>query len=938
MSTPILVPPGHDIIEEIVKRLTPEERDYSGTLIVFPGIRPGHYVRKKIGSVTGSGYIPPHIMSMDEFVDYIYENELPVTGRKIDSLDAAAILFDIHRSIPTPVGGERFNRVDDFLPLAMNIFKELEEFCIADIHSERLREIFSGYDTGQIGALETYYTKFYNTVAERKYSTRSVRYRETARAIHDIPLKNFTYAIFAGFFVLTKSERDIFQNLIARENTLIIFQDGRGIQEHLNELKIKPEKIEGDSTVPFVRFHKSPDTHGQVFALSELIKNLLEENIVLDENNVIVMPAAETLFPLIQHTLPLIPDYDYNISLGYPAARSTLHGFLTGIMDVILSREDALYYAHDYLRFVLHPYTKNIVLNGSSEPSRILFHAIEDHFSGNPNLSYFEPGDIESDATLFENIEARASGAGYSLSAKDFQEHLIMIHDNTIRAVENASSIGDFAKKLIDIVVFINEHSTARQHPLFNHFSGHLIESLSTLQNSLLSGLSFGESEGYFSFYNHFIEQIQIPFAGTPLIGLQVLGFLETRSLKFDRVFLLDANDDVISGMRSDESLIPTRVRAELGVPTYRDRERLHTYYLDLLIHSAREVDCFYIEKDKKERSRYLEQLAWHAQKSGTTIETDSVQYKIKLTTPEPPEISKNDETISLLKQMKFSATSLDIYLKCPLRFYYRYILKLYERDELTGDIDNLQVGSLVHLILKRYFIPRKGMELTADNLSPEEMNTTVNEVLKDTFGERISGKVHILRRQIEQRMEDFLNAYQMQIVRHSKVKIIDVETPLETEYNGRQLTGKIDRIEKRDESVFILDFKISANANRFRINFNKLDIDNRSTWYNAIGSLQLAVYMLLYENNFQDAPVSLNPVFVLLGKQRLDTNIDIGLLDMMTNPREDMIKIKEIVRMLLDEITDPELDFQPTEDFTAECPNCPYKYICGTQWTGQVQ
>lgn len=935
MSRPILVPPGYDIIGDIVDRLPHEGNDYSQSMIVFPGKRPGHYVRRRIATAAGSGFIPPQIMAMDEFIDYIYEEEFGRTDRKIDALDAAALLFDIHRSIPDRIGGERFMRADEFLPLAMDIFKELEEFCIADLNPERLREILSAYDTGQIGSLETYYTMFYSTLAERLLSTRSVRYRETARSLRDIPFNKFKSAIFAGFFVLTRSERAIFHALIERDNVLVIFQDGKGMREHLKDLDINPEITEGSQTPPVVRFHKSPDTHGQVFALSGLIRNLVGKNVPLDEKSVIVTPAAETLFPLIQHTLPLIPGHDYNISLGYPASRSTLNGFLTGLMDVAMSRDDGFYYAHDYLRFVLHPYTKNILLDGSSESSRIMFHAIEDHFSQNPDRTYFNLRTLESDVPLFDTIAARAKGAGFTLSADDFCNHLKMIHDNTIRIFDSISSIGDFAKKLVDVIMFINERSTARQHPLFNHFSGHLIESLSGLQRSLLSGLTFGEPEVYFSFYEHFIGQVQTPFAGTPLSGLQVLGFLETRSLKFDRVFLLDANDDVVSGMRSDESLVPARVRTELGIPTYRERERLHAYYLDLLVHSAREVDCFYIEKDKKERSRYLELLAWHTEKAGGTIETDSVRYNITLSNAEPKAIPKTSGMLPVFDTMKFSASSLDTYLRCGLRFYYRYILKLYEREEPGDEVDNLQIGSIVHTILKQYFLSRKGVPLTGENLPADEMQSVVDEVFTKTYGERVSGRINILRRQIGLRMEEFLMAYQTQVVKREPVRIMDVETPLDAEFNGYTMTGMIDRIERRGDSVYILDYKISARTDRLRIAFNKLDPADRSTWYDSIGSLQLPVYMILFENNFTDLDGQLNPVFLLLGKQRLDTHIETGLRDMTDNPDEDITMIKEIVRKLLDEITDPEMDFQPAEDLTAECPNCPYKFICGTQWTG---
>jgi ATP-dependent helicase/nuclease subunit B len=931
MSTPILIPPGYDIIQEIGGRLIHHDRDYSGSLAVFPGKRPAYYLRKKIAGLTGTGYIPPHIMSMDEFVDYIYEHELNIIDRKIDQLDAAALLYGIHGTVNAPVGEHHFKRVDDFLPLAVNIFEELEEFCIAGITPNQLRSVLSGYDTGQIGSLETYFSRFYEKLSAEKYSTRAMRYREAARLIHTAALREFRQIFLAGFFVLTKAERDIFSHLLERDDTIILFQDGKGMQEHLDKLRIKTEKIDAQITQPVIRFHKSTDTHGQIFALSGLLKDMIDNKVQPDEEHVIVSPSPDTLFPLIQHTLPLIPDNNYNISLGYPASRSTLNGFLRSTMEVILSREDDSYYAQNYLRFVLHPYTKNIVLHGASEPSRILFHALEEHFTKNNSLTFFELREIENNTVLFERIADRASGAGYSIAADEFREHLIEIHRNTICSLEEISSIGDFAKKIHEIILFIHGHSTAPRHPLFNHFASHLIESLETLQQSLLAATAFQRFESYYNFYNHYLDSVEIPFSGTPLSGLQVLGFLETRSITFKRVFFLDANDDVISDMRRDESLVPTRVRTQLGIPTYRDRERLYMYYLDLLIHQAQEVDFFYIEKDKKERSRYLEQLAWRAEKSGNRIPTDAIRYNLKLTNTEPSPIPKTNDTASILASMKYSATALDTYLKCQLRFYYRYILKLRERDELAEEIDNLQIGSIVHTILKRYFGTRKGFILTPEDIPTGEMIATVDDVFRDIYGDRISGKAYILRQQIRRRMEEFLYAYQVPVVRRSEFKIIDVETQLEADYNNHRLTGRIDRIEKRDGSIYIIDYKISANADRLKIRFDKLHPDNRSTWYNAIGSLQLPVYKILYENNLNDSPAFFNTIYLLLGKQSLDSNIEIGYMD---DPQDDLI-IREVLRTLLQEIINPGIDFHPADDLSAECPECPYKQICGTQWTG---
>jgi len=58
--------------------------------------------------------------------------------------------------------------------------------------------------------------------------------------------------------------------------------------------------------------------------------------------------------------------------------------------------------------------------------------------------------------------------------------------------------------------------------------------------------ITFTERSSYFNFFRKYIMTCYTPFEGTPVKGLQVLGFLETRNLRFDRVFILDANEEVL--------------------------------------------------------------------------------------------------------------------------------------------------------------------------------------------------------------------------------------------------------------------------------------------------------------------------------------------------------------------------------------------------------
>ena len=77
---------------------------------------------------------------------------------------------------------------------------------------------------------------------------------------------------------------------------------------------------------------------------------------------------------------------------------------------------------------------------------------------------------------------------------------------------------------------------------------------------------------------------------------------------------------------------------------------------------------------------------------------------------------------------MTYSATSLDSYLKCPLRFYYRYVLGLKEREELDEEIEAKDVGTLVHRILEEDFEPLIGRPLRPEDFPAARVEKRVEE------------------------------------------------------------------------------------------------------------------------------------------------------------------------------------------------------------------
>jgi ATP-dependent helicase/nuclease subunit B len=935
MNNVRLLPAGRDLIDEIVAHLETSPSDLSDQMILFPGKRPGHYLRKRIATLIGHGYIPPAIYSMDDFIDTMYKTVGGSDDRKIDTIDATAILFDIHRTLENRIGGDNFTGPEIFLPIAGDIFTELEEFRIAGISAARLREAIARYPVERIQSLPSYYTRFYETVEQRGFSTRSTRYRAVADSLPDTDISGYRKIIAAGFYVLTGTEQEIFAELHRRENVLFLFQEGAGIEEHLHAIGMEFDRPEGSAPpIPAVRYHKCPDTHGQIFGLTGIVKKKLDNGTKFSERQVIVCPSPDTLFPLIQQTISLLEKDDYNISMGYPFSKSPLYGFFTALMDAITSRDGERYYAPDYLRFVLHPYTKNILIDGSAETTRILFHTIEEYLIERKSLTFFQLDTIESDATLFETIAVRVSDEERSYTADELRDHLHEIHNRTLRAFEAFGNVGSAARTCMETLSFIRKKSTAHRHPLFHHFSTNLMNALRDLTGSLLADTSFESTPGYFALLRHFFEEVSAPFPGTPLGGLQVLGFLETRNITFDSVYFLDANDDVLPAAKHDEYLVPTGLRKTLGLPTYKDRERLSEYYFDVLIRNAKEVDFFHIEKDKKEKSRFLEKMIWEEEKKKAHIDSSVVQYAIKLDNREPDPVRKTDRIVSQLKRLSYSATALDTYLTCPLQFYYSYVLNLSEKDEISDEIENIEIGSIVHEILRRYFIGRKGEMLGRETLPVEEMDRVIDEYFSELYGTEIGGPVYILKKQVTRKMREYIADYQIPMCERHRITVLDVETSLRIEKNGYTLRGRIDRIERRDDAIHILDYKISANDSYLRIRTDKLDIGDRESWYNAIGSLQLPVYTHLYATAFSTDIHVPQPAFLLLGQQSLGEESECGLYDHSESPADDAALLGKILFALLDEITDPATPFEPTDDPANTCPSCPYRTICGTQWT----
>jgi len=941
MTNALIISPRENLIEKTASLIRPFKKDYSHNLVVFPGRRPAHFLRRELARKGKGSFIPPLILSMNGFVDYVTEAIHPV--RNVETVDAVAILYHIHRSAPEPLGGESFLTLDSFFSLGIKLYTDMEELYIEGVSPAMVKEIQPFTDEmiprhalARLQSLHFFYKTFYEKIAQLGMATRSMRYRMAAERILESGIGRFKKMIFAGFYALTRCEKDLFRKLLPSEKAIFIFQDGPGLGERLAELGIETGDAQPSHPDPEIHFYSSPDTHGQVFALGSILREKSEKEGLLNEKTTIVLPSSETLFPLLRQGMTCVDKDNFNISLGYPLHRTPVFGFLNNLMELIGSMEDDRMYVPDYMKFVLHPYTKNIYFKGNAGITRIMFHTIEEILQQSRTRTFATLSEIENTDKILNGITEKLRQEEEGMTRELVREHLRMIHLHTIEKFLAFRDIRDFATKFTELLTFIFNNSTARLHTLFYPFSESFIRTLDTVSKSLMKDMSFAERTSYFTFFRKYIMTAHVPFPGTPLKGVQILGFLETRNIRFDTVFILDANEEVIPDTTKEDTLLPLKAREILKLPTYLDRDKLSAFHFENLVRGAKEVHIFFVENDTKERSRFVESLLWERQKRDRSTRASdymqAVQYKVKLGNDIPAGIPKTDGVVSFVRDFTYNATVLDTYLDCPLKFYYSYVLDLGKKEAITGDIERADIGKFVHRVLSSYLSGRMNRILKETDIDLEEMDNLIDDLFGREYGANPTGAVYLLKAQIKEHLREYLSKYYIPLITKKKVTIIGVEEHIEATLNSHKLKGRLDVVEKRDTKIHILDYKSGSNTKNLRISFDRLDPDNRDSWDEAIGSLQLPFYLILYSERHGINIGDLKGMFLLLGRSSINKEIELPLFD-ADDDGSNFDGLKTVIRGLLEEIVDPDVPFTAASNRKNSCPKCDFQYICGTQW-----
>ena len=184
------------------------------------------------------------------------------------------------------------------------------------------------------------------------------------------------------------------------------------------------------------------------------------------------------------------------------------------------------------------------------------------------------------------------------------------------------------------------------------------------------------------------------------------MGVLETRNLDFKYVFMMNMNEGIFPAAPNSGSFIPFRVRKAFDLSTNEVQDSIYAYLFYRLFHSSKELvftyNAFADFGLSGELSRFVKQADFE---SGQIIEKSRLSNSVKVKEIHEIAIETSQEVLRKLsiytdqvperEQRRLSASALNTYLECKLRFYFRYVLRLFTGDEVEEDLT--EAGRVAH-------------------------------------------------------------------------------------------------------------------------------------------------------------------------------------------------------------------------------------------------
>ncbi len=952
-------------ISELAVRVHQENADLAQVVVIFPNRRAGLFFRKALADLIDKPVIMPEVLSLEDYLLQYSPYE------KIDKLEAIFELFEIYQQHQK--NKETFDRFFFWGEMILRDFEEIDQYMVNTKHlfqsiknQKELDEAFSFLDEEDLRVIQRFWSSFVPSttptqdlfletwkillpvyesykalLASKGKAYGGMIYRDIAKQLEKGEIKTTKQLYLAGFNALTKTEEVIIKHFVRDHKAKLDWdldgyyfynpnqEAGYFMREYARDTilgktfpKEIPNRYQEEKQFEAVGV---PLEVGQTKALAQALEEISKSPDFVANNTVVVLPQEYMLFP----TLHAIHDaiQKVNVTMGYPLKDTPVYSLLESTLALHQMRKiDELgkvaFYYKPLVEILEHP----LIITIEEEKIKELTKSIRKR---NRIILQFEELDFEHPllTTIFSSQQ------------------------NPIVYLEAV---------LTQLYAYYKQIGLDLELEYITRF----YEQVKQLQQTLGKRADMLNYEFVLKLFRRLAASFKIPFTGEPLDGLQVMGILETRNLDFDRVFILNMNEDSWPAAPRRGSFIPYNIRKAFGLPVYDHQDAIYSYLFYRLIQRAKEVHFYYNTVSEfnvnGELSRLVQQLEVE---SGYGITKKILANDVKIKPQQAISIDKNAAVIS--KLMRFTAgysgidasrltpSAFNIFLDCKLKFYFKYVAQLYEPDEVQEELDPMVFGNILHdtmeLLYKQFMDKYKRDIVHEDDIFwiKEGVTGALNSVFKTHYHVNKKSKFKLEGRSIiaAEVLHKFINKILDYDKAYAPFKILGLEADHKDGYaldvpiasNGNavkvRVKGIIDRIDLKDGKVRVIDYKTGRDSSDYLSLESLTDRDNTKR-NKAV--FQVMFYSYLFYKQYLGEYTTIEPG-LFNSSELFNKNFTWNINE--KEPYKTGIPLKDFTPLALDfeaqlhqllsEIYDHTQPFDQTED-EAKCKYCPYKDICG--------
>lgn len=901
--------------------------------IVVPNIRAKIHLNNAIIGRFKKLVIMPQILSSVEFITELISVIKPISI--IDNNTLLLNFFDVYSKNNADCDFDNFIK---WAPIALKDFNELDMY-MADIEStftyiseekaidlwapdkKELTDIERNY-INFFSSLHKYYDELRKALLNNNIAYSGLAYRYAAENIERIAeMVNWDKVVFAGFNALSKSEIEVIDCLYRNGKADMLWdadkyyvendiqEAGYFLRKHFKKWNKTACTFDDMSKKKEINIISSPGNIQQAMMVGDILRNNK-----LDKNKTAIVLSDENL---LLYTLNCIPEEykDVNITMDAPVNSNPISTLYSSIINL---------------------HARAGVKDGIEYDQNDLKKVVDNH--------------------VFRSLVKKMG-----LSIKDYDELCVAYR------IDTASLISKCGSNVVLENIFNSwNNSTSRCIEVLNGLSSQLreiysedmyvveyeiVESIDKLLSDVkcqLSAFKFLEKFDIFAaMSSNFLRELSVSFIGEAMKGLQIQGILETRLLDYENIIMLSVSDNNIPKNEINSSFLTYSTHSFCKLPTVHEKNAIYAYHFYRLLQRAKKIFLIYDSSTSdigaKEPSRYIKQLINELgnYSSEITIKQSSFGDKTICGNKNKIEVKKDKFIIKLIddffENKKLSPSALNIYLTCPLKFFYSSILNVSDSNK-ENTIDSKVLGIVTHGALQQLYSPYKGQLLDRYfNVIESKVEGSIEKWLNDKKIDYKKGKnllLHeIIKKYVYNQISKDKEKRGLKILEMERYYIIKIEVSMKD--NSRrcfELKGILDRIEEVEGDIRIMDYKTGSVEEAALNMFDYLDSGMKPNLNNYLKIVQLLFYALLFlrtHSNYKSVKSGLYSIRYSdskLYEKMLESGSSNGGVDIEEDDVNDFVS--NVIEPAIRDIYDVDKPFTQCEDETA-CKYCLFANKC---------